>query len=147
MSRPDAGFSVHLVAWRDAHEPLAAVRRAVFIEEQSVPEALEWDADDAPSLHALAVSEKGVPIGTARLLPDGHIGRMAVLRAWRGRGVGGALLTAMIEAARTRRHERVLLNAQVQALPFYRRFGFEVEGGIFLDAGIEHRAMVLRFTA
>lgn len=146
MSRPDAGFTVHLVAWHDAHESLAAVRRAVFIEEQRVPEALEWDADDAPSLHALAVSEVGGPIGTARLLPDGHIGRMAVLREWRSRGVGGALLTAMIEAARVRGHARVLLNAQVQALPFYRRFGFETEGGIFLDAGIEHRAMVLRLT-
>lgn len=135
------------MAWHDALESLAAVRRTVFIEEQSVPEALEWDADDAPSLHALAVSREGEPIGTARLLPDGHIGRVAVLRAWRSRGVGGALLSAMIEAARTRGHGRALLNAQVQALPFYRRFGFEVEGGIFLDAGIEHRAMVLRFTA
>lgn len=135
------------MAWHDAHESLAAVRRAVFIDEQQVPEALEWDADDAPSLHALAVTAGGVPIGTARLLPDGHIGRMAVLHGWRGRGVGGALLTAMIEAARERGHPRALLNAQVQALPFYRRFGFEAEGGVFLDAGIEHRAMVLPLTS
>jgi predicted GNAT family N-acyltransferase len=146
MARPEAGFTIRLVSWDEAREPLAAVRREVFIVEQSVPEALEWDADDAVSLHALALSTSGEAIGTARLLPDGHIGRMAVLSAWRGQGVGGALLSSMIEAARARGHATVRLNAQVQALTFYRRFGFEAQGDVFLDAGMAHRAMTLSFT-
>ena len=144
MSRP-AVFEVRLVAWDEAREALASVRRAVFVVEQNVPEELEWDEADAVSQHALA-SADGVPIGTARLLPDGHIGRIAVLRAWRGRGVGAALLTAMIDAARQRGFATVLLNAQVQALDFSRRFGFVAEGDVFPDAGIPHRAMRLELT-
>ncbi len=144
MSR-SAAFDVRLVAWDEAHAALESVRRAVFVVEQHVPEALEWDEADAVSQHALA-SADGVPIGTARLLPDGHIGRIAVLRTWRGRGVGAALLTAMIEAARERGFATVLLNAQVQALDFYRRFGFVAEGEVFPDAGIPHQAMRLELT-
>lgn len=147
MDRPEAGFSIRLASWDAACKPLAAVRRAVFIVEQNVPEALEWDADDAVSLHALASSAAGEAIGTARLLPDGHIGRMAVLREWRGHGVGSALLSSMIEAARAHGHATARLNAQVQALPFYRRFGFEAAGDVFLDAGMAHRAMTLRLIA
>lgn len=146
MSRPDVGFSVRLVSWGEAHEALAAVRRAVFIVEQNVPESLEWDADDAVSLHALASTAAGEPIGTARLLPDGHIGRVAVMPEWRGHGVGSALLAIMIDAARARGNGWAKLNAQEQALPFYRRFGFEADGELFLDAGIPHRAMKLRLT-
>ena len=144
MSR-SAAFDVRLVAWDEAHAALESVRRAVFVVEQHVPEALEWDEADAVSQHALA-SADSVPIGTARLLPDGHIGRIAVLRTWRGRGVGAALLTAMIEAARERGFATVLLNAQVQALDFYRRFGFVAEGEVFPDAGIPHQAMRLELT-
>lgn len=135
---------MRLVTWVDARTSLAAVRTAVFIVEQRVPEALEWDDDDAVSLHALAVTDAGEPVGTARLLSDGHIGRMAVTRPWRGRGVGAALLTTMIETARARGQCCAYLNAQVQALRFYERFGFQAEGPVFLDAGIEHRAMSLR---
>lgn len=142
MSRPAARFEVRLVAWDEAYEALASVRRAVFIVEQNVPEALEWDEADAVALHSLA-TVAGAPIGTARLLPDGHIGRIAVLREWRGQGVGDALLASMLAAARERGFDTALLNAQVQALDFYRRHGFEAEGDVFLDAGIPHRAMRL----
>lgn len=142
MSRPAARFEVRLVAWDEARVALASVRRAVFIVEQRVPEALEWDGADAVALHALALAD-GVPIGTARLLSDGHIGRIAVLREWRGLGVGDALLAAMLNAARERGFDTALLNAQVQALDFYRRHGFEAEGDVYLDAGIPHRAMRL----
>jgi predicted GNAT family N-acyltransferase len=147
MDRDAAGFTIQLVSWDAARESLAAVRREVFIVEQNVPESLEWDANDAVSLHALAASAEGEAIGTARLLPDGHIGRMAVLRGWRGHGVGSAVLKRMIEAARANGHAIARLNAQVQALPFYRRFGFEVDGEVFLDAGMPHRAMTLRLIA
>jgi predicted GNAT family N-acyltransferase len=142
MSRSAARFEVRLVAWDEACAALASVRRAVFIVEQQVPEDLEWDEADAVALHALATAD-GVPVGTARLLPDGHIGRIAVLRAWRGQGVGDALLASMLAAARERGFEAALLNAQVQALDFYRRHGFVAEGEVFLDAGIPHRAMRL----
>jgi predicted GNAT family N-acyltransferase len=142
MSRPADRFEVRLVAWDEAREALASVRHAVFVVEQRVPEELEWDEADAVALHALA-SAAGVPIGTARLLPDGHIGRIAVLREWRGRGAGDALLASMLDAARERGFDTALLNAQVHALDFYRRHGFEAEGDVFLDAGIPHRAMRL----
>ena len=141
MSRPDVSCSISLVSWGEAHEALAAVRRAVFIFEQHVPESLEWDADDAVSLHALASTVAGEPIGAARLLPDGHIGRMSVLKEWRGKGVGGLLLQALLEQARLRRHTRARLNAQTDAAGFYRRYGFEVEGPEFMEAGIAHVPM------
>src|SRR5262245_5146930 len=92
-------YTVRLVEWVDAQAALRAVRHAVFVVEQRVPESLEWDDMDARSTHALAIDTKGAPIGCGRLLPDGYIGRMAVLAPWRNRGVGGALLVALVELA------------------------------------------------
>ncbi|MFO1317614.1 MAG: GNAT family N-acetyltransferase [Burkholderiales bacterium] len=136
-----AAYAVRLVDWASASAPLAAVRRAVFVVEQRIPEAQEFDALDAPSIHALAEDAHGAPIGCGRLLPDGHIGRMAVLRQWRGRGVGAALLVRLIETARARGDARVVLNAQTQAMPFYARFGFAPIGAPFVEADIPHHAM------
>ena len=136
-----AGFAVRLVDWAAAAEPLRAVRTAVFIVEQRIPANLEWDADDARSVHALAADAGGVPIGCGRLLPDGHVGRMAVLAPWRGRGVGAALLLRLVAAAQARGDARVVLNAQVQAMPFYARFGFAPVGAPFVEADIPHQAM------
>ena len=138
-----SAFDVRRADWAADRDLLQAVRRAVFVVEQAVPEALEWDEFDAVSRHALAVAPDGAAIGTARLLPDGHIGRVAVLASWRGCGVGGALLQHLLDAARRARLPEVKLNAQVRALGFYRRFGFVAEGEVFDDAGIEHRAMRL----
>jgi predicted GNAT family N-acyltransferase len=101
---------------------------------------LEWDEFDASAHHLLAMVD-GVAAGTGRLLPDGHIGRMAVLRAWRGQGVGSALLAELMRIAAARGLRRVMLNAQVQAVPFYLRHGFQAEGDEFPDAGIAHRRM------
>lgn len=120
------------------------VRRAVFIEEQQVPEALEWDAEDAISLHALALDAEGRAIATGRLLPDGHIGRMAVLREWRRRGVGSAILSWLIGEARARGELVVQLHAQAHALDFYARHRFTACSGIFIEAGIPHRRMLLK---
>lgn len=131
------------VSWEEERVRLSAVRRQVFIEEQRVPEALEWDDADAVSLHVLAVSEDGEPIGTGRLLPDGHIGRMAVIAPWRGRGVGDAILRTLVEAGTERGHGLLRLNAQLSAIGFYERLGFEALGPVFDDAGIPHRAMRL----
>jgi predicted GNAT family N-acyltransferase len=138
-----AEFSVRRADWHRDAALLGAVRRAVFVEEQRVPEALEWDGRDERCQHVLAMARDGAAIGTGRLLPDGHIGRMAVLKAWRGRGVGGAMLAELIAAARAAGHVRAHLNAQTHALGFYARFGFVAEGPEFDDAGIPHRAMTL----
>jgi predicted GNAT family N-acyltransferase len=134
-------FTVRLARWQEAAPALRAIRHAVFVVEQHVPESLEWDDADATSLHALAVDPHAGAIGCARLLPDGHIGRVAVLARWRGRGVGTALLLRLIDAARMRGHAHVLLNAQVDAMPFYARYGFVARGDVFDEAGIPHRVM------
>lgn len=129
--------------WRDDRDLLQQVRRAVFIVEQSVSETMEWDEFDAQSLHVLALDGDGNPVGTARLLPDGHVGRMAVLKQCRGRGIGLALLDYLIEAARVRGDAMLHLNAQTHALGFYARRGFVAHGPEFIDASIPHRAMSL----
>jgi predicted GNAT family N-acyltransferase len=137
----DERFAIRVVDWATGETRLRAVRLAVFVVEQNIPEELEWDAMDAASIHALAEDPGGTPIGCGRLLPDGHIGRMAVLSDWRGRGVGAALLLQLIAVARARGDSRVVLNAQEQAMPFYARFGFVPEGDAFMEADIPHRAM------
>ncbi len=133
-----------MASWREDRPQLQAVRRTVFIDEQRVPEELEWDDADEVSLHVLALDPQGRAIGTGRLLPDGHIGRMAVIRYWRGRGVGSALLACLVACGRGRGAKELHLNAQTHALGFYRRQGFVAHGGEFMDAGIPHRQMTLR---
>jgi predicted GNAT family N-acyltransferase len=134
-------FIVRTGSWSRNEQALRFVRHAVFVVEQRVPAPLEWDDADSASLHALAVDEKGEPIGCARLLPDGHVGRVAVLATWRRRGVGSALLRCLIDEARRQGYRAVLLNAQVEAMPFYARHGFVARGPAFDEAGIPHQAM------
>jgi predicted GNAT family N-acyltransferase len=133
--------SVQIRSWRDAALEAARIRELVFVREQAVPAEIELDEWDDRCDHALAFTPNGAAIGTGRLLPDGHIGRMAVLREWRGRGVGAALMTALIDRARSRGMSRVLLNAQTHAASFYARFGFTAFGSEFMEAGIPHIAM------
>jgi predicted GNAT family N-acyltransferase len=135
------GFRVRLADWAQDEPALRHIRRTVFIVEQSVPEELEWDGIDADCCHAIAEDDTGQAIGCARLLPDGHIGRVAVVAAWRGRGVGDALLERMLALARELGHDRVVVNAQTQVLAFYERRGFIAFGPEFEEAGIAHRAM------
>ena len=136
-----AAFTLLQTDWAHDAARLAEVRRVVFIGEQGVPEAMEWDEYDAVSDHWLALAEDGTPIGCARLLPDGHIGRMAVLPAWRGRGIGRALLAAVTSAARARGVRTLRLSAQTHAVAFYTRAGFAAEGDEYEEAGIPHVAM------
>lgn len=136
----EAGLSIAPASWLHERAALTAVRRRVFIEEQSVPEALEWDGEDEAALHWLAWQD-GVAVGTVRLRAGGHIGRMAVLGEHRGRGIGARLLAAAIERARQDGLAEVYLHAQVHALEFYARAGFVAEGPEFDDAGIPHRSM------
>ena len=134
-------IALRLAAWDSLREPARAVRHAVFIVEQGVPVDLEWDEFDAVSWHAVAYDTEGIPVGTGRLLPDAHIGRMAVLRSARGTGVGGARLEGLMAKAVELGYGELILNAQTVAIPFYARFGFIPEGEEFMEAGIPHRVM------
>lgn len=136
------GFTVRLCTWPGDADCLRLVREAVFVREQGVPVQLEWDGLDETAVHALAVTGRGAPVGTGRLLPDGHIGRMAVLTAWRRRGVGGALLDVLMDVARRRGDRVLMLNAQTRVTRFYARRGFRPEGPEFSEAGIPHQRMV-----
>ncbi len=139
----EARYRLRLARWPEDANQLQLVREKVFVIEQNVPHSLEWDGLDAESLHMLAETPDKHPIGTGRLLPDGHIGRMAVLADWRGQGVGSALLSGLIEEGRSRGFAQLILNAQVRAIAFYERQGFKAEGETFDEAGIPHRRMVL----
>ncbi|MFZ1908867.1 MAG: GNAT family N-acetyltransferase [Burkholderiales bacterium] len=140
---------IELSAWSEARSEAMRVRETVFVAEQGVPADLELDQHDPKCLHALARDEAGSVVGTGRLLPGqaygarivSHVGRMAVLKEWRGRGVGSALLARLIEAARERGDTEVLLSAQTHAQGFYRAHGFLEEGNAFVEAGIPHRTM------
>ena len=136
-------FSVRTAVWRDDEAAIARVRRAVFIDEQGVPEALEWEAVDAACAWFVAQAGNGEIVAIVRLRDDGRLGRMAVLPAWRRRGVGSALLMAALDAARARGLATVHLSAQSHAVPFYARRGFRAEGDEYPDAGIPHRSMRL----
>jgi predicted GNAT family N-acyltransferase len=135
-------FAVDAGGWDEFAAPAREVRETVFVDEQKVPRDIELDEHDAKSRHAVARDDEGAAIGTGRLLPDGYIGRMAVLAGWRGRGVGRALLERLLEEAAGRNIPHLALHAQTQATGFYRRFGFVEEGPEFMEAGIPHRAMV-----
>jgi predicted GNAT family N-acyltransferase len=137
-------YAVQRVSWDEAGPALASVRHAVFVVEQHVPEDLEWDEHDRGAVHVLARAPDGSPIGTGRLLPDGRIGRMAVLPAWRKLGVGSAILTSLLEVALERAYPETRLHAQTHAVDFYGRHGFVCVGEQFMEAGIPHREMVRR---
>lgn len=131
---------ISLLPWHEARALAEPIRFEVFVEEQGVPREIELDEHDALSLHVL-VFEQEKAVATGRLLPDGHIGRMAVLKAWRGQGIGGTLLQRLMAAARARGDREVVLAAQVHAVPFYKAHGFVESGAQYLEAGIPHQDM------
>lgn len=140
MSNP---FTVHLISWHDGEPLLRGIREKVFMQEQGVPAELEWDGLDDACLHALALSANGEAIGCGRITPEGHIGRVAVLPEWRRKNIGSAILELLVDYARTQHYRFVELNAQLAAVPLYQKFGFEVQGDVFIDANIPHRKMIL----
>ena len=135
-------LKIQLLDWTAAQPEAKPIRFEVFVDEQRVPAEIELDEHDAHCIHAIAYSG-GRAVGTGRLLPDGHIGRMAVLKPARGKGIGKALLRSLIEAAHRRGDREVMLSAQVHAVGFYRAEGFEPEGPVYEEAGIPHQAMRL----
>ena len=134
-------ISVRVADWQKDNADLRRIREKVFIAEQAVPPELEWDTEDTQAVHFLAY-EGDYAIGTARLLPDGQIGRVSVLKDWRGLNVGDALLAAVIAEAERRGLHEQRLSAQVQATPFYERHGFRILSEEYLDAGIPHVDML-----
>jgi len=121
------------------------IRIRVFVREQRVPAEIELDTDDQRAVHFLAI-RSGTAVGTARVVMrhgDAKIGRMAVLKSYRRKGVGAALLKRAILAANRLHARRIYLHAQVAVTGFYERMGFRVVGRIFDEAGIAHRKMIL----
>jgi predicted GNAT family N-acyltransferase len=131
---------IELMPWDRARAYAAPIRTVVFVGEQGVPAELEMDERDAVCVHAVAFLE-GKPVGTGRLLPDAHIGRMAVLKESRGKGVGAALLRKLMEAARQRGDREIVLSAQVHAAQFYLAHGYQAIGEVYEEAGIPHQDM------
>jgi predicted GNAT family N-acyltransferase len=138
-------YSVVSGDWAQLGTAAEQVRRAVFVAEQGVPADMELDELDPMVMHAVARRADGTCIGTARLIPEAagtaRVGRMAVLADWRRQGVGAALLWHLFEQAAKNDVQRLVLSAQLTAMPFYRRYGFVEEGSEYLDAGIRHMTM------
>ena len=131
---------IELMTWEEARAQASPIRFTVFCEEQGVPREIELDEHDARSVHALAfVDDK--PVATGRLLPDGHVGRMAVLKDYRNRGIGGLMLASLMARARERGDHEVVLSAQIHAARFYQAHGFVPHGDEYMEAGIRHLEM------
>ncbi len=136
-------FSVEPATWVADAAELRAVRTEVFVLEQGVPEDEEWDDFDARSQHVVARDREGRAIGTGRLTPLRTIGRMAIVRDWRGKGVGAAILRVLVERARELHYDAVELHAQTHAVAFYAKAGFVAYGEEYEECGIAHRNMRL----
>lgn len=136
----DGHIECVLTSWGTDRPALQRIRREVFIGEQQVPESEEWDDDDPVSVHALATLNRE-PVGTGRLNPAGKIGRIAVVAGMRGRGIGATILRLLLQEAYHRGLREPYLHAQLQAVPFYEKFGFRREGEVFDEAGIPHVRM------
>ena len=134
-------YHVEQTSWDKHKKDLISLRTTVFINEQLVPPDLEWDGYDKDCWHVIAITNDGQCIGTARMLYDGHIGRMAVLYDHRHKGVGSALLSSLQDIAATQGISRVFLHAQTGAVDFYTRHGYTVNSNEFMDAGIPHITM------
>ena len=137
------GIIVREASWDADADACRRIRHDVFVVGQNVPVELEQDGRDGECLHALAL-EDGRPVGTARMFPDGHIGRVAVLDDRQGRGLGRRLMMVLEEAAARRGLEATWLNSQLSAAGFYERLGYRAEGSTFFEAGIEHVRMMRR---
>ena len=138
-------LKVEIVKWIDEHESLTMIREKVFIEEQKVTSQLEWDGMDEEAIHFLAFkNEKAIGCARAFVIENYmQLGRMAVLKEYRGVGVGTALIEKAITTAKVNQLSAIYISAQCQAIDFYKKFGFEITSDIYLDAEIPHRDMKL----
>ena len=140
-------LKVEIVKWIDSHTQLKNIREKVFIEEQKVTPQLEWDGMDEKAMHFLVFKDEEA-IGCARAVVIKNymqLGRMAVLKEYRGQGIGGALIEKAMTIAKLNQLSAIYISAQCHAIDFYKKFGFEVKSDIYLDAEIPHRDMTLDF--
>ena len=140
-------LKVEIVKWIDGYAPLSMIREKVFIEEQKVMSQLEWDGKDEEAIHFLAYQDEKA-IGCARaFVIENHmqLGRMAVLKEYRNKGIGGTLIEKAVITAKLNQLSAINISAQCHAIDFYKKFGFEVISNIYLDADIPHRDMKLEF--
>jgi len=135
-------MKIKVMSYVESERDIHYIRDSVFGQEQEVPRELDWDGNDRHCNHVVATDNEGNAIGVGRIAPDGKIGRLAVLKQWRSRGVGAKMLEALVDSARSRGLEKVYLHAQVQAVPFYENSGFEKDGDVFIEAGIWHVNMM-----
>ena len=140
-----SAIQVNQTSWQDSEPEIRHIRTAVFVEEQNVPLDLDFDGLDAQCIHWLAYADN-IAVGTGRLLPDGHFGRMAVLKPHRQQGVGQTIMRAVIDTALAERLPELYLHAQLSALPFYSGLGFVGYGEQFMDADMPHIAMRLKLS-
>lgn len=137
------GYSVEEATWEEDQAAIAAVRTAVFVDEQKIPLEGEFDAEDPLSTHILVLDENRDAVGTGRLEPSGRLGRVAVVRRHRRRGIGRMIVAALLDLAAAKGLEQVVLHSQMHAVPLYAEFGFEARGAPFEEAGIPHIRMEL----
>ena len=135
-------LTIGQVTWQQAEVHLRHVRTLVFIHEQGVTPEFEWDEIDSSAVHLLAMHNNEA-IGCLRMIDYTKIGRMAVLKPWRGVGVGNKLLEKAIEVCRQHGSKQLVLSAQTHAIPFYQRAGFEITSGEYTDVQIAHVDMQL----
>ena len=140
-------MKIEIVKWIDEYELLTMIREKVFIEEQEVTSQLEWDGMDKDAIHFLAFKDKkGVGCARAFVIQNRmQLGRMAVLREYRGEGIGSALIETAMTLAKLNQLSGIYISARCHAIDFYKKFGFEVTSDIYLDAEIPHRDMKLNF--
>lgn len=144
-------YSIHLTHWQQHQADLMSIRTSVFMQEQNVSAADEWDGLDEQALHFLVVSTSGRPIGCARLLIETdnnrtryHIGRVAILKSFRNQGIGHQLMQFVMAYCKNKATpNHIYLHAQTERRHFYETLGFKAEGDEFMDAGIPHISMFL----
>jgi len=137
-------FDIAIVNWFEKQAEITSVRRAVFVEEQNVPESIDFDGSDTDFIHVLATDKNGRPVGTARINHKGRIGRMAVLKSYRRRGIGRKMIQALMNYGRKNSITDFHLSSQLTAAGFYKKMGFKPFGKQFLEAGIKHINMKLK---
>lgn len=139
--KPIMDVRITRTGWKEDEAALRGIRQAVFVEEQRVPESLEWDGEDEASIHFLALDDQQQAIGCIRLMPNGQLSRLSVLEPYRSQGIGKALLERAEQEARQLGMKEITLHAQTHATSFYEAAGFTVTGGTFIEADIPHRQM------
>lgn len=135
-------FTVHEVCWQDAATELSSVRERVFVAEQRIPRRVELDGRDTECLHVQATLGDGTIIAAGRMLPNGHIGHIAVLMPYRGMGVGKAVLEKLVDIARQHHQHQVYLDCELDSVPFYESQQFMCSGRVFMESGVPHQRMV-----